>query len=279
MNLFFVTGDTHGDLTRIKNFSTKMELTSNDVIIILGDVGINYFGDRCERKEKFRYNNYGPTLFCIHGNHESRACNFPAYKEKEWNGGIVYYEDEFPNILFAKDGEIYDFDGKKCMPIGGAYSVDKWYRILRTYQKHRDIIKHHFSKRDYEEAILFVQGKIEDPNFNIRNKLDNLYKYFPNGTCTWFSDEQPSDEIKKYVEKQVSQNNIDIIFSHTCPSKYIPTEMFLGFVNQNTVDNSTEEWLDKIEEQVNYEKWFCGHWHTNKKIDKLVFLFEDFVEL
>lgn len=44
--------------------------------------------------------------------------------------GIVYCEPEFPNILFAKDGEIYDFDGNKAIAIGGAYSVDKEYRLI-----------------------------------------------------------------------------------------------------------------------------------------------------
>lgn len=46
------------------------------------------------------------------------------------HGGEVYYEPEYPNILFAKDGEIYDFDGKKAIAIGGAYSCDKEYRLL-----------------------------------------------------------------------------------------------------------------------------------------------------
>lgn len=51
------------------------------------------------------------------------------YEEMEWRGGVVYYEEEYPNLLFAKDGEIYDFDGKKAIAIGGAYSVDKYYRL------------------------------------------------------------------------------------------------------------------------------------------------------
>ncbi len=42
----------------------------------------------------------------------------------------MYCEEEYPNLLFAKDGEIYDFDGKKGIVIGGAYSVDKELRIM-----------------------------------------------------------------------------------------------------------------------------------------------------
>ena len=49
-------------------------------------------------------------------------------KAGEWHGGLVYREEEYPNLVFAKDGEIYDIAGKKTIVIGGAYSVDKWYR-------------------------------------------------------------------------------------------------------------------------------------------------------
>ena len=45
------------------------------------------------------------TIFAIHGNLEQRPYTIESYKEREWNGGIVYYEEDFPSILFAKDGE------------------------------------------------------------------------------------------------------------------------------------------------------------------------------
>ena len=34
-----------------------------------------------------------------------------------------------------------------------------------------------------------------------------------------------------------------------------------------------EEWLDTIEDKINYEAWYLGHWHTDKRIDKMHFLF------
>ena len=52
------------------------------------------------------------------------------YKLQEWNGGKVWVEEAYPNILFAKDGEIYDIAGMKTIVIGGAYSVDKFYRLV-----------------------------------------------------------------------------------------------------------------------------------------------------
>jgi hypothetical protein len=64
-------------------------------------------------------------------NHEQRPQSIAGYTETLWHGGTVFMEPEFPNLLFAKDGEIYDFDGRKCIVIGGAYSVDKFFRLAR----------------------------------------------------------------------------------------------------------------------------------------------------
>ena len=143
-----------------------------------------------------------------------------------WNGGRVLVENKHPNILFAEDGEVYDLNGYKALAIGGAYSVDKFYRLARGFG--------------------------------------------------WWADEQPSDEIKKKTEQVIDKNNIDIVLSHTCPVKYIPTEMFLPMVDQSKVDNTTEKWLGKIEKRIDYKAWYCGHWHTDKKIEKMHFLYETF---
>ena len=105
-------------------------MASSDLLILLGDVGLNYYGNnQGDRKRKKLLNSAGVPILCIHGNHEERPYNIPSYKDVSWHGGSVYVEEDFPNLLFAKDGEIYDLDGKKAIVIGGAYSVDKFYRL------------------------------------------------------------------------------------------------------------------------------------------------------
>ena len=64
-------------------------------------------------------------------------------------------------------------------------------------------------------------------------------------------------------------------FFHSTPLKYEPIEVFLAGIDQSKVDKSTEEWLDRIEDRLKYEKWYCGHYHTEKKIDRLEILFEN----
>lgn len=227
--LIYVTGDIHGEVFRVAEAVSRYKIQQNDTIVLLGDVGMNYFGNnRGDRHRKKRLNKIGVPVFCIHGNHEMRPSTILSYQEKQWHGGAVYVEEDYPNLLFAKDGEVYDLDGQKAIVIGGAYSVDKWYRL----------------------------------------QCD----------LNWFPDEQPSDEIKARVEQKLSDLDwkVDVVLTHTCPERYIPREAFLSGVDQSTVDNSTELWLDTIAERLDYKAWYCGHWHINKRIDKMHFLFDSF---
>lgn len=223
----YYTGDKHGGTVEIRQFCKKNKLTKDDVIVILGDVGANYYLNERDEKLKHEFRKVKPTIFCIQGNHEIRPSNIPTYITKEWNGGTVWYEERFPKLLFAKDGEIFNLDGLKHLVIGGAYSVDKPFRVRMGYG--------------------------------------------------WWPDEQPSDEIKAYVEEQIKKHPVDVILSHTCPYKYEPTEAFLPSIDQSTIDKSTEKWLDTIEESCLYKKWLCGHFHIQKRIDKLQFMYHDFI--
>jgi len=226
--MIYITGDTHGNFERVDRFCQRMQTTTEDVLIILGDAGINYYGRDRDIGRKEEIAKLPITLFCIHGNHEQRPARIKGYHESTWQGGIVYVEDAFPNIIFAKDGELYDIAGNRTIVIGGAYSVDKFYRLARNWG--------------------------------------------------WWPDEQPSAEIKAYVEEQLEKSgwDVDMVLSHTIPVKYEPTEVFLPGLDQSTVDKSTEEWLGRIEERLQYRKWYAGHYHVAKKIDKLEIIFENF---
>ena len=221
--MIYYTGDIHGSHFELAAFCRRFKLTEEDTVVLLGDVGANYYGGKRDQELKYALNKLKPTILCIHGNHEMRPSSIPTYLTKEWNGGLVWYEEKYPNLLFAKDGELFTLEGLRHFVIGGAYSVDKFYRLSRHYG--------------------------------------------------WWADEQPSEEIKAYVTKQLATHSVDIILSHTCPFKYEPSEVFLPGIDQSTVDDSTERWLDRIEDTVDYKAWFCGHWHVDKRIDKLHFLF------
>ena len=83
------------------------------------------------------------------------------------------------------------------------------------------------------------------------------------------------------METVLEQRNwqVDVVLSHTCPLKYEPREVFLKGLDQSTVDKSTEEWLGEIESRLRYQHWYCGHYHTEKRVDRLRFMFEDYATL
>lgn len=94
----------------------------------------------------------------------------------------------------------------------------------------------------------------------------------------WWADEQPSVEIKAYVEQQLEKLSwqVEMVLSHTTPLKYEPVEVFLKGIDQSKMDKSTEIWLDGIEGRLDYRKWYCGHYHTEKEIDKVEIMFKNF---
>jgi len=230
-SMTIITGDKHGDFRRVDAMCGLAGTTKDDLLIILGDAGVNYFGGKRETEFKHALTKLPITMLCIHGNHERRPESLGFYQETAWRDGFVYIQPEFPSLMFAKDGEIYNISGKKCIAIGGAYSVDKEYRIKRN--------------------------------------------------LGWWDNEQPSDEIKRRVEERLDneQWRVDVVLSHTAPLKYEPREMFLSFIDDSKVDKSTEIWFGAIEDRLDYDQWFCGHYHTNKIVDKLRFLYGDFFEL
>ena len=224
-------GDTNGVFDRIEDFGGEQEVGAGSTFVSLGDVGLNYFGDFRDWAKKERLAKLPCTFFCIHGNHEQRPSEELGYRLSEYHGGAVWVEPQYPNLLFAIDGEIYDFCGQSCLVIGGAYSVDKWYRLERGLH--------------------------------------------------WWPDEQPSEETRAKVERVLAERDwqVDVVLSHTCPLKYEPREVLVAGVGPSTVDKSTEEWLDRIEARLHYRRWYCGHYHTAKRVDRLQFMFEDYALL
>ena len=235
--MVYITGDCHGECGIIVNslLHYHIQPSAEDTLVILGDVGANFFQNSpkpwrhyADKAFKMQLNGIGCHVLCIHGNHEQRPEHIHTYKENTWCGGVCWEEEAYPFLHFAKDGEIYELEGQKCLVIGGAYSVDKEQRLA-------------------------------------------------NYPWTWFSDEQPNQKIRARVEDVLRKcnNTVDVVFSHTCPEKYEPVEAFMPGLDQSAIDRSTEVWLGKIEADLEYLAWYCGHWHINKRIDKMHFLFHD----
>ena len=125
---------------------------------------------------------------------------------------------------------------------------------------------------DFNEMKTMVLGGAYSPDKHYR---------LSNG-LPWFIDEQPSDEIKSYAARQLENCGwkMDVVLSHTAPKKYQPREAFLPGFKQWMIEmeEHTEKWLNEIETELDYDYWFCGHYHIQKKIDKIQFLYHNVVK-
>lgn len=229
---WLVRGDTHGDMDRLINqlLEYKREETA---VIILGDFGINFFLNKTDQKKKEFVEAQKYYIYAVRGNHEMRPEHLSSLiHEYDKNvEGWVIYEPDYPHIRYFDEyaSPIYNINGYRCLVLSGAYSVDKWYRLNRV-------------------------GMTEETNN-------------PKQTG-WFADEcltkEEMEEVEHYIDN--SGNNVfDFVFSHTCPLKYQPTDLFLGFVDQSTVDNSMEVWMNKLSEKIVVNiAWLYGHYHKDR---------------
>lgn len=210
---FIVTGDCHGQFSRFKNLGNM----PNVGVIILGDVGLNYNLDKNDyHRKKGLCDKYPFTFYCVRGNHEARPGEYLGMKliRDENVEGPVWVEDEFPRIRYFCDWGHYTIDGLKTLVIGGAYSVDKYYRLANGWK--------------------------------------------------WFENEQLADHERNACLRNALHKEFDLILSHTCPLSFQPTDLFLRGLDQSTVDNTMEVWLEELQNRVVWNIWLFGHYHADR---------------
>lgn len=225
--MIYLTGDTHGNFKRIKRFCEENHTNVDDILIVLGDNGVNFTGGARDKWLKTSLANYPITFFLIRGNHDRRPSSLKTISKVSKFGNECYTE-EYSNIYYGIDGKQYLFDEKKCLVIGGAYSVDKFYRL----------------------------------------------EYCPDA---WFANEQLSEvEMKKIID-DVSGKKYDFVLTHTAPEQMIPYESLP--MRLTGIDKSMEYFFDKLHGNITYKKWYCGHFHIEKVVGNMEFMFENIKRL
>lgn len=186
---WIITGDTHGYVVdRLQKVANNVDdfVPSETAVVILGDAGINYYLNKTDRKHKREISEMGIRVYCVRGNHEERPEKISGIHSiyDEDVCGNVYIEDDFQNIRYFEDGGVYNLGGRSVLTIGGAYSVDKFWRLERAIYggysgwfeseqltgeemasieanvagKHFDLVLTHTAPIDWEPSDLFIGG-------------------------------------------------------------------------------------------------------------------------
>ena len=217
---FWITGDTHGAVTpRLDVLQSYPDLVPEETaLIVLGDVGLCYYLNKKDQRHKREVESKGLYLYCVRGNHEARPKDVKGLHRihDENVGGTVWIEDEFPHIRYFSDWGIYNIQGLRTLVVGGAYSVDKYYRIQNNFR--------------------------------------------------WFENELLSEGEMSSCLRNVTIEPLpfDLVLTHTCPLSLQPTDLFLGFIDQSTVDNSMEVWMEKLANSITWKIWLFGHYHQDR---------------
>lgn len=200
------------------------------MIIILGDSGLNFYLNNTDKKYKKILNSMDYHIYCVRGNHEQRPELIKSMNlvNDENVHNKVWMEPTFPNIRYFVDGKIYDLLGYSALVIGGAYSIDKWYRLARAG----------YSRDEVETS---------DPR-----------------KCGWFKDECLTAIEMDTIMAEVQGESVDFILSHTCPLSWEPVDLFLNGIDQSTVDKSMEVWLNTLKNKITWKVWLFGHYHADR---------------
>ena len=94
----------------------------------------------------------------------------------------------------------------------------------------------------------------------------------------WFENEELSLVEMEHIYADLLATNLhyDFILTHTCPEKWIPTDMFIGGIDQSKVSRRMEIFLEGVENITDYGHWYFGHYHGNRDInDKATMLYQE----
>lgn len=233
--------DTHGKVfDRIYNNSL---LERDTDLIILGDVGLNFYLNDRDREEKKRVNELDINIYALRGNHECRPEHLETI-ERVWNDKInnyVYREPEFPRINYLIDGEIYQFGDYTALAIGGAYSVDKYYRLARA------------DKGWWEDEQLSAQ----EQNNILKQLTENKREvdFILSHTCPL--EYQPTDLFLSIVSQEEVDNSMERFLSII--NKIVPHGIWLfGHYHQDRIEKPyVEQFYESIESLDDiHERWF-----------------------
>ena len=230
---FIIAGDTHGtiDINKVVHFFNEHEgeNTSNDYLIICGDVGVCGFSASEEAEVRNVLRSLPVTTLFVDGNHE----NFDLLNNnpvQQWHGGKVHRISD--SIIHLMRGQVFEIDGKSFFTMGGAESHDKADRILGKSYWSNELP----SESEYTEAL--------------RNLQNHGYK-------------------------------VDYIITH-CATTALQKEIRNQIDGTAYKSDTLLKFFDELDMMMNYQKWFCGHYHidlTSKSNSRIRVLFEDIVEV
>ena len=245
MNNVFVLGDIHGAYQPVQNFYNYLNSLDtpldNVTLILLGDVGANFFFDERDTAFKKKLGEYNLTYFLIRGNHEERPSVCYRKEPEKWNletyfGGSVYVENDFPYIKYAADTPFqYNINGHSCLTLPGAYSVDKEYRIQNNLGWFKD---EQLTSAEMQIGEMLVKS---DPQWDIVLSHTCPICYEPTDL---FLSSVNQKVVDKTMERYLGELEYNLDYKLWCWGHYHQTRVYPKFDDSDRIMLSNDIVLD-----------------------------------
>ncbi|HOP11980.1 MAG TPA: hypothetical protein PK629_10860 [Oscillospiraceae bacterium] len=117
--MIFATGDMHGDYKKLK--TSCKHLKKGDTLLIAGDFGFVWKGDKAEEKLLKKIGKSKFDICFVDGANENHDL-LMQYPMNEYQGGEAAVISG--NLRWLKRGSVFEIEGKKIFAFGGAKSDD-----------------------------------------------------------------------------------------------------------------------------------------------------------
>lgn len=137
MEKILVAGDTHGDVNHLRHLIAVAKRHDCPAVFVLGDFGFwAHFKTGVEfldhlDKHAGREN---VLVYFLDGNHDKTSLVMSLYSHDRDAEGFVRVRD---NVLYAPRGHRWTWAGTRFITLGGAFSVDKDYRLEKERLERR----------------------------------------------------------------------------------------------------------------------------------------------
>ena len=247
--MMFATGDCHGNFMRFgsKYFPEQKKMGRSDYVIICGDFGGVWNGNREEAYWLDWLNDKPWTTLWVDGNHEN-YCMLRDVSVERWNGGSI--QRIRSNILHLMRGQLYEINGCTFFTMGGTAS------------------------HDIEDGILDPNSlDFEDQYRSLMRQKRRRFRILGE---TWWPEEMPSDQEYDTALETLERANweADYVITHCAP-----TSVALAMSQHNEPDRLTD-FLEMVNKRMKFHYWLFGHYHDNKAVDnKHILLWEQIVQV
>lgn len=129
--MIYVIGDRHGEADGFseEKLPGQSRWTARDTVIVTGDFGYVMRGERKNLPERNKLDALARkpyTIVFCDGNHEGFDLLETYPEEQRWGGPVRRIR---PNLFWLQRGCVYTIEGSTFFVMGGAYSMDREWRL------------------------------------------------------------------------------------------------------------------------------------------------------